>query len=630
MLADWMVPFRALVDTTPDGMLVCDHTGTLVLVNAEAERMFGYDRGELLGKVIDDLVPDHVRPRHGKLMASYTAHPKIRLIGQTALELHGRRKDGSEFPVEISLSPYTSDRGLLVIGGVRDISERKQLEAEIKLASSHLVSAIEAVQDAFTMIDDAGRVIRANSSARQLLGDAIIGMRFDDVMRTAIDGGTFDPGDDTRELLYERWFAYHHAPAGTFELRTSSGRYLRATDRRTDDGGMVSTIADVTDLLEARKLAEAASAAKSEFLSSMSHELRTPLNAILGFAQLLEGDPEHPLDRAQRDRLAYVSRGGEHLLRLIDDVLDLSRIEDGRLAVVPTGVDVGEIVNAVARTLQPMAARTNIAIEIVPSTALPPVIVDRTRLLQILMNFGSNAIKYGRPHGHVSISAEVRGATVRVAVTDDGIGIAGDMRAKIFEPFQRAGQETGPIEGTGIGLTISRRLAAMMRSTIDFTSTHGSGSTFWIDLPIHEAEVAPVGAKPFVLASSPLARGPARHVVLYVEDNPASTAFMRDLMSQLASIELLTAPTAELGLLIARKRHPNLVLMDIYLGMSGFEAAEMLRRWDDTRAIPVVGLSAVPLAADANRTGFDRYLTKPVKLADLTGTLEELLGTVST
>ncbi|MFT3697033.1 MAG: PAS domain S-box protein [Kofleriaceae bacterium] len=618
MIGDDRVPFRAIVETTPDGMLVTDGAGTLVLVNAEAERMFGYEPGELLGKSIDELVPTSVRPRHAKLMASYTAKPKVRLIGQVARTLYGKRKDGSEFAVEISLSPYQSDRGMLVIGGVRDISERKQLEAEIKTATDHLVSAIEAVPDAFVMTDDQDRVLRANAAARALLGH---GDEFVMMIRAAGTLGVIE------HAAAERWIAYHRAPTGTLELKTAGGRTLRITDRRTDDGGTVSLIADVTDLMLAREQAEAASAAKSEFLSSMSHELRTPLNAILGFAQLLENDRKRPLDDRQQERVGHVVRGGEHLLRLIDDVLDLSKIEDGRLAVTSVPVDAGEIVDEVARTLEPMAQRLQITIAVAPyQKPLPLVVADRTRLVQILMNFGSNAIKYGRERGHVTLKIEPLEQALRISVIDDGIGIAPEQRAKIFEPFQRAGQETGPIEGTGIGLTISRRLAALMHATIDFASTVNKGSVFWIDLRVQHGRAAtPIPVRS--LSGSTLATGPAIHGVLLVEDNPASTAFMRDLFEEFAAIDLMVASTAEDALEIARTRRPSLVIMDINLpGMNGFDATEHLHR--EHPALPVIGLSAAALPSDTNRAaalGFARYLTKPVRLPELTRVLEELL-----
>ena len=258
------------------------------------------------------------------------------------------------------------------------------------------------------------------------------------------------------------------------------------------------------------------------------------------------------------------------------------------------------------------------------------MLADRTRLAQILMNFGSNAIKYGKPGGHVAFRVEVRRTRARITVADDGIGIPEDKRDKIFEPFQRAGQEAGPIEGTGIGLTISKRLAELMQGSVGFTSTMGVGSEFWIEVPI-DHEGSKVTARPSpVPARSPLTSGTGQHTVVYVEDNPSNIAFMRDLMSELESVALLTAPTAEIGIELIRAHRPKVVIMDINLpGMSGFEAAKRLKQWPETRDIPVIGLSAAALVKDTARAkegGFYRYLTKPVKVDELTSVLEELLS----
>jgi signal transduction histidine kinase len=498
------------------------------------------------------------------------------------------------------------------------------------------------VRDAFALFDERDRVIMVNSAGRQLLGaavgGAIIGLPFDELLDKALRAGVFDYSNETRETLYERWLAYHRDPSGTLEVRTGTGRYLRVSDSKTAEHGTVSTVADVTDDVEradelrsSREIAEAASAAKSEFLSSMSHELRTPLNAILGFAQLLERDRKQPLSERQIERLQHVLRGGEHLLRLIDDVLDLSRIEAGRIMVSLEPVDVHDVLDEVIATLGPMASRAGIAIQAAPPAELPRVHADRTRLAQILMNFGSNAIKYNKQSGHVRVAiTQPNPATVRITVIDDGIGIPADKRDKVFEPFQRAGQETGPIEGTGIGLTITRRLAELMKGKVGFTSEVDRGSEFWVEVPIHRrvaAEVTPPLAMP---GMSPLATaGAQQHKVIYIEDNPSNIAFMYDLVEDLPSVELLTAPTAEIGLELIRSHRPKVVIMDINLpGMSGFDAVQRLRDWPETRNIPVIGLSAAALLKDTTRAkeaGFYRYLTKPVKVAELTKVLEELL-----
>jgi PAS domain S-box-containing protein len=633
------LPFRDLVDSAPDGVIVCDQEGRIVLVNAEAERIFGYGREELTGQRIDILVPDRARALHGHHVAGYTGAPRLRPMG-IGMELSGRRKDGSEVPVEISLSPVQTAHALLVTAGIRDVTEHRRLERENRRANAYLVSAVDSVHDAFALFDEEDRVVMVNSTARSLLGGgggSILGMKFDHLLEQSLRAGVFDFSNETREALQARWLTYHREPSGVLEVRTGTGRYLRVTDTKTAEHGTVSTIADVTDdvqraeeLRAARETAEAASAAKSEFLSSMSHELRTPLNSILGFAQLLERDRKRPLDERQLERLKHVLRGGEHLLKLIDDVLDLSRIEAGRITISSEPVAVRQVIDEVIDALGPLAARADISIAPPATVELPFVTADRTRLAQILMNFGSNAIKYGRPGGHVAFALARRDpATVRITVMDDGIGIPSDKRDRVFEPFQRAGQETGPIEGTGIGLTISKRLAEMMKGRIGFSSEVGRGSQFWIELPVHRQTT---GEQPAVAAlprTSPLAAGAARHKVVYVEDNPSNIAFMEDLLGDLPSVELITAPNAEIGLELIRAHRPDVVIMDINLpGMSGLEAMQRLREWPDTRDIPVIGLSAAALLTDTRRAaeaGFFRYLTKPVKVDELTRALEELL-----
>jgi len=628
------LPFRELVDAAPDGILVTSQGGVILLVNAEAERMFGYSRDELVGKPIHLLVPERLRVRHPEHVKSFHESPRLRPMG-SGLDLFGRRRDGSEFPVEISLSPMQHAGQRLVVAGIRDITDRRKIESEVKRANAYLVSAVDAIQDAFALYDEHDRVVLVNSACRQLLGGslsgAIIGRRFDEVLPEALSAGVFDFSDESREALLERWVAYHNAPSGTLDVRTGRGRYLRVVERKTPEHGTVSVMMDVTDDVLREAELRSASAAKSEFLSSMSHELRTPLNAVLGFAQLLERDRKQPLSDRQQERLQHVLHGGEHLLRLIDDVLDLSRIEAGRITMSCEPVGVREVLSEVLTTLEPMAARARIKLDVAAIPAdLPRVVADRTRLAQILMNFGSNAIKYGKPDGSATFEAAAAGANVRITVIDDGIGIPADKRGKLFEPFQRAGQETGPIEGTGIGLVISKRLAGLMHGSVGFTSEAGQGSRFWVEVPMLHAGAAGLAETPAAATvTSPLAVTAERYKVVYVEDNPSNIAFMRDLVEDLPSVELLTAPTAEIGLPLIRSHQPAAVIMDVNLpGMSGLEAVKLLQQWPETRDIPIVGLSAAALIKDtarAQEAGFYRYLTKPVKVAELTAVLEDLL-----
>jgi CheY-like chemotaxis protein/anti-sigma regulatory factor (Ser/Thr protein kinase) len=279
-----------------------------------------------------------------------------------------------------------------------------------------------------------------------------------------------------------------------------------------------------------------------------------------------------------------------------------------------------------------MATRAEIALEVAPHGAeLPFVLADRTRLSQILMNFGSNAIKYGRKGGRVTFLVDASQGAIRLSVKDDGNGIAERHRSRLFEPFQRAGQEGGPIEGTGIGLAISKRLAGLMDGTVGFETEVGVGSVFWVEVPAQMLESVrdPTTVRAAMSHGTHLTDG-VRKTVVYIEDNPANIAFMRDMLGEYASIELVTAPTAEIGLELCRSRHPALVIMDINLpGMSGLEATRRLSEWPETQGIPVVGLSAAAMSRDterAKRAGFYRYLTKPIQVDELTRVLEEILA----
>ncbi|HET9987245.1 MAG TPA: hybrid sensor histidine kinase/response regulator, partial [Kofleriaceae bacterium] len=337
------------------------------------------------------------------------------------------------------------------------------------------------------------------------------------------------------------------------------------------------------------------------------------------------------LGRRHLERLDRISTSGQHLLRLVEDVLDLAKMDAGRIQVSREPVDVTELVRELRSTLAPMVTARGITLTVAPVSpgVAMTVMADRTRISQVLMNFGSNAIKYGRDGGHITLQIERSGDRVRVAVRDDGIGIPADMQARIFEPFHRAGQEAGSIEGTGIGLTISKRLVEMMGGSIGFSSEVGRGSIFWIELPeVRGAQDPVVHAAPTVTVSPLASEGP-RDLIVYVEDNPSNIALMEALIDDLPRVEVVTANTAELGIELIRARKPKVVIMDVNLpGMSGIEATRRLAEWPETRDIPVIGLSAAALPADTERaraSGFYRYLTKPVKIDELTTVLEQIL-----
>jgi PAS domain S-box-containing protein len=627
--------FLQVLETAPDAMVIMRADGIIDLVNAQAERMFGYARGEMLGHPIELLIPERLRAAHTAHRTHFANAPVLRPMG-SGLELSGRRKDGSEFPVEISLGPLETEEGRFVSAAIRDITERKRLEAASRAANELLAQSIEIMEDAFAVFSRDDRLLVHNSAFRALFPvtfkGPLTGLSPAELVDRSLPLLPFE-SDELRARARGEYLAIFEPPTGSYTLNDGR-RTLRVATRRTLAGERVMTIADRTDdELRAEELRRA-SAAKSDFLSSMSHELRTPLNAILGFASLLLRDRKVPLPDRHREMADHILRGGQHLLKLVDEVLDLAKVESGHAILSPEPVGVAEVLAEVTSTLSPMAARLGIELRIDPlPDALPMVIADRTRFAQVLMNLGSNAIKYGRKGGHATfVASRLDTDFVRVSVVDDGIGIPEDKHDRIFQPFQRAGQESGPIEGTGIGLALSRRLTELMGGRVSFHSAYGKGSEFDVDLRAHERPaarpspeaIAEVGS---VLASS---HGP-RIEVVYVEDNPSNVAFMRALLADFERVELHVAPTAEIGVEVVRARRPRVVIMDINLpGMSGFEALRLLKVWPETRDIPVIALSAAAMDRDVKRAeaaGFYRYVTKPVNVGEMIALLEELLVT---
>jgi len=391
-----------------------------------------------------------------------------------------------------------------------------------------------------------------------------------------------------------------------------------------------------------RTAAENANRAKSEFLSRMSHELRTPLNAVLGFAQVMELDRLSPLPEAHQPRIKQIQQAGWHLLDMIDDVLDISRIDAGMLRLQAQPLSVHEALAAAGALLGEQASRQGVSLRWPEQPDLRlGVNADPTRLRQVLTNLLSNAIKYNQRGGSVTVSVQARhdaaqGEVVQIAVNDTGLGMTPTQLERLFEPFNRLGRERHVPDGTGIGLVISRHLAVLMGGRLDVCSQEGEGSTFTLTLPAAELGRRPVSPEPALdtLPPPPPDKGVAHHV-LYVEDNLANAEVIRAALTARPWVQLSVAPSIEAGLAVLHDRlrgaRPELILLDVHLpDASGQELLRLIKANPDTASIPVIMISAdaTPEQVDtALANGACCYLTKPVQVAALLQQIDELLQT---
>jgi PAS domain S-box-containing protein len=646
---------RTIFENVQEGILIASAaTGMLTMANPAICRMLGYSEAELLTMSPPQLHPAEVLPQLAEIFEGMERgrFPPVQ-------ELPFRCKDGSHLYLDASTNLISIGGQPSFLGVFRDVTEKRQaretlaryndqLERQVRertaalaVQSQRNATILDVALDGFFVADIAGRLTEVNPAFCRMLGYSRA-----ELLRLGIQDieASEDPVQVAAHIArvwerdHDRFESRHRRKdGGLVDVEISVNRVEIA-----DTVQLLAIVRDISErkrgeaiLLASRREAERANAAKSEFLSSMSHELRTPMNAIIGFAQLLEYDPA--LDSDQLDNVHEILTAGRHLLELINEVLDLAKIESGRIELALESVDVATVIAESLNLVGALAEGRRIGIKraVFPDAA---VHADRTRLKQILINLLSNAIKYNRDGGEVRIDAfPVGSERVRICVADTGPGIPAARLAELFQPFNRLGSENSEIEGTGIGLTITRRVVELMGGSVNVASEPGSGSRFWIDLPVAVLP-AKVGAGKTVRAAAPAvpaaaaSRSAARApIVLYIEDSPANLKLVAQLFALRPQVQLLTAPAAELGIELAMAHRPDLILLDINLpDMDGYQVLQVFRAAPTLKETPVVAITANAMPADIEHgaaAGFAAYLTKPILVDSFLRTIDAMLGT---
>lgn len=497
--------FGLVVEASPSALLLVGPHGRIQLVNAQAEVLFGYPRGEFLGQPVEMLLPERFRTEHPGHRSSYFANPKSRAMG-AGRDLYGLRKDGLEVPVEIGLNPLSIGGESFALASIIDITERKRFDAALRESEERLSDLFDNTSDLIQSVSPDGKFLFVNAAWHQSLGYSEADLK----TLTMFDIIHSDSMEHCKELFGN---IMSGQPAGVIEarFRTKDGRSLDVAGNAScqfKDGQPVATRAIFHDVTERRKAetamkglndsltqqaaelaiqkerAEAADRLKSAFLATMSHELRTPLNSIIGFTGIMEQGMTGPINDEQKKQLGMVMNSSRHLLALINDVLDISKIEAGELKVESLLLDPGPAIQKCLQMISPMVEAKGLKLESNVEPGISEITSDPRRFEQILVNLLTNAVKF-TDAGSVTLAAANRGSHFEVRVTDTGMGIAAEDLAKLFKPFHQVnGGLSRPHEGTGLGLSICKKLLHLLGGEITVESQVGKGSTFAFTLPL--------------------------------------------------------------------------------------------------------------------------------------------------
>lgn len=621
----------ALLESTPAGIIEVDKTGSITFANSMIEQLFGYSRDEVVGNKVEMLLPERIRKDHVKNRDGYLAHPEPKVMG-AGRDLQGRRKDGSEFPVEIGLNTIETPGGIKAIAFVADISERKKMQDHIENERAKLAAMITSMEEGIAFADANDCIVEVNPYL----------CRFANVTRETI------VGKNMREIhtpeVFERInkvltkFKENPGSEPVFIQCDMSGRTVslrvQPIYRQGKYTGVVLNIIDITDLVEAKKVAENANQAKSDFLANMSHEIRTPLSGVIGMVDLALGES---LSDTVRDRLLTAKSSGESLLAVINDILDISKIEANKLELEIAEFSLNRMLIDIESLMHARAGQENLEFAVIFGNPIPRQMrSDVTRIRQCLFNLIGNAIKFtdtGFVHLRVSTEDDYSGASIRFDVEDSGIGISRENQEKVFEKFDQADSTiTRKFGGTGLGLAITRQLAELLGGSITLTSQEGQGTTFSLIIP---AGVNLASQELIIeLDRTTVEREETESVVaklsgkiLVAEDNMVNQKVILAMLEK-AGLDVTIANNGREAVQAATTGEYDLILMDMHMPeMNGMEAMLSLRR--SGLDIPIIALTADVMKEDVDKclaAGFDAHMAKPIDRKKLLRVLDTYLS----
>ena len=611
--------YRGIVESAPDGMMVLDDSGIIILSNTMLEEEFGYEKGALIGKQADDLLPIHLKSSGYSLLKA-----------ESLIDPKGIRKDETEFPIEASLStlPSLSGRGSCVCVSIRDITERKLIEDRIRESEQSFRYILESSPAAMRIKHPhENRYLFANQSYASMFGFALEDIDSIDMTRVYSDPDDLKmiiKGLSNGESIVNRRFAMRKITGENVQVIAS-----HIPVKFNGQDGYLGWFFDVTDMQEAMDKAEDATRMKSDFLSNMSHEIRTPMNAIIGMSHLaLKTD----LNPRQRDYIKKISGSGQHLLGIINDILDFSKIEAGKLTIEHTDFEVSKVFDTVANLVAEKAAHKGLELVFDIDGKLPSVLNgDSLRLGQVLINYANNAVKFTEK-GEIVITAKVleeneQDYFVHFGVRDTGIGLTDEQRGRLFQSFQQADTSTSrKYGGTGLGLAIAKQLANLMNGEVGVDSEPGIGSTFWFTAHLGKAK----GAMRKLLPSDDL-RGKK---VLVVDDNEIARNVLDDLLTSMTFVVEQVSGGAEAVEEVKKAASTSapfeIVFLDYQMpGMNGFEAATAINQLNlknKPHMVMVTSYGREDVIREAEAAGLDEILIKPVNASILFDSILRVLG----